>query len=76
MMRDSCGRPRDLVTRAGVGFLIQCLLQLVLGLVVEFVILARGLACLLPELVSSPDNIHFFECGHAFSLKRRPAFEV
>jgi hypothetical protein len=57
-------------------FSIQRLLQLFLGLVVEFVVFARGLASLLPELISPPDNIHFLGCGHASSLKRSPAFGV
>src|SRR5215204_99529 len=41
-MRDSCGRSRDGVMLARVAFLIHCLLQLFLRLVVEFVVLARG----------------------------------
>ena len=59
-------------TGCGGGFFIQCLLQLFLCLVVEFVVLARGLASVLPELVSSPDNVHFFGCGHAFIEAQSP----
>jgi hypothetical protein len=70
---DSRDRRLSALFPAELVFFIQCLLQLFPGLVVEFVVLARGLASLLPELVSPPDNIHFFGCGHAFSLKRRPA---
>ena len=69
-------RKAFLVIRAGLVFSIQRLLQLFLGLVVEFVVFARGLASLLPELISPPDNIHFLGCGHASSLKRSPAFGV
>jgi hypothetical protein len=54
---------------AGLIFSIHRLLQLFLGLVVEFVVFARGLARLLPELISPPDNIHFFGCGHAYSFR-------
>jgi len=67
-----CAR-RSWLFPAGLVFSIQRLLQLFLGLVVEFVVFARGLASLLPELISPPDNIHFLGCGHASSLKRSPA---
>ena len=49
----------------GIGFFVQILLQLFLGLVVEFFVFIGGLASLLPELVSPPDNIHLLGCGHA-----------
>jgi hypothetical protein len=54
---------------AGLVFSIQRLLQLFLGLVVEFVVFARGLASLLPELISPPDNIHFLGCGQCLFLE-------
>ena len=50
---------------------VQRLLQLFLGLVIEFVVSTLRLASLLPEFVRPPDNIHFFErVGHAVPLFR------
>ena len=69
-------RKAFLVIPGRVGFLYPTPLQLFLGLVVEFVVFARGLASPLPELISPLDNIHFLGCGHASSLKRSPAFGV
>jgi hypothetical protein len=43
-MRDSCGDHETASRWPGLLFLIQCLLQLFLRLVVEFIVLARGFA--------------------------------
>ena len=55
----------------GVGFIIQRALQLLLSLVVEFLVFTRGLTGLLPELISTPNNIHLFGFSHGLFLKRR-----
>ena len=48
---------------------VQRLLQLLLGLVIEFFVSTLRLASLLPELVRPPDNMNFFGCvGHAAAI--------